>query len=118
MPPADSLLILSTAALTGLAITRLLHESGVPAGVMQCVVGGGAVGAALLEQRIDGLFFTGSHATGTRIAKALAGRLVKLQLLLSLVWKRATLCSPWDHSTVAMSTPKVNLCQFKKCMMC
>ena len=68
------------AALTGLAITRLLHESGVPAGVMQCVVGGGAVGAALLEQRIDGLFFTGSHATGQRIAAALATHLVKVQL--------------------------------------
>ena len=68
------------AALTGLAITRLLHESGVPADVMQCVVGGGAVGAALLEQRIDGLFFTGSHATGQRIAATLATRLVKVQL--------------------------------------
>jgi acyl-CoA reductase-like NAD-dependent aldehyde dehydrogenase len=68
------------AALTGLAITRLLHESGVPANIMQCVVGGGAVGAALLEQRIDGLFFTGSHATGQRIAAALATRLVKVQL--------------------------------------
>jgi acyl-CoA reductase-like NAD-dependent aldehyde dehydrogenase len=68
------------ATLTGLAITRLLHESGVPADVMQCVVGGGAVGAALLAQRIDGLFFTGSHATGQRIAAALAARLVKVQL--------------------------------------
>jgi acyl-CoA reductase-like NAD-dependent aldehyde dehydrogenase len=68
------------ATLTGLAIARLLHESGVPADVMQCVVGGGAVGAALLAQRIDGLFFTGSHATGQRIAAALAARLVNVQL--------------------------------------
>ena len=68
------------AALTGLAITRLLHEAGVPAAALQCLVGAGEVGAALLEQRIDGLFFTGSHATGVRIARALAGRLVKLQL--------------------------------------
>ncbi len=68
------------ATLTGLNITRLLHAAGVPADVMQCLVGGGAVGAALLEQRIDGLFFTGSHATGQRIAVALAPRLVKLQL--------------------------------------
>jgi acyl-CoA reductase-like NAD-dependent aldehyde dehydrogenase len=68
------------AALTGLAITRVLHESGVPAGVMQCLVGGGEVGAALVAQRIDGLFFTGSHATGQRIAVALAARLVKVQL--------------------------------------
>ena len=68
------------ATLTGLHIARLLHAAGVPAAVMQTLVGGGEVGAALLEQRIDGLFFTGSHATGVRIAQALAPRLVKLQL--------------------------------------
>lgn len=65
---------------TGLHITRLLHAAGVPAEVMQCLVGAGEVGAALLTQKIDGLFFTGSHATGQRIAAALAGRFVKLQL--------------------------------------
>lgn len=68
------------AALTGLHITRLLHAAGVPTDVMQAVVGAGDVGAALLGQRLDGLFFTGSHATGVRIAQALAPRLVKLQL--------------------------------------
>ena len=68
------------AALTGLHIARLLHAAGVPPAVMQTLVGGGEVGAALLEQRIDGLFFTGSHATGVRIAQKLAPRLVKLQL--------------------------------------
>ena len=68
------------AALTGLHIARLLHAAGVPQGAMQAVIGGGEVGAALLEQRIDGLFFTGSHATGVRIAQALAPRLVKVQL--------------------------------------
>jgi acyl-CoA reductase-like NAD-dependent aldehyde dehydrogenase len=52
----------------------------VPKDVMQCLVGAGDVGAALLAQKIDGLFFTGSHATGQRIAVALAPRLVKLQL--------------------------------------
>ena len=68
------------ATLTGLNIARLLHAAGVPADALQAVTGAGAVGAALLEQRIDGLFFTGSHATGVRIAQALAPRLVKLQL--------------------------------------
>ena len=68
------------ATLSGRHITRLLHASGVPAGAMQCLVGAGEVGAALLDQRIDGLFFTGSHATGQRIALALAPRLVKVQL--------------------------------------
>ena len=68
------------ATLSGQNITRLLHSAGVPAAALQCLVGGGAVGASLLEQRIDGLFFTGSHATGQRIAVALAPRLVKVQL--------------------------------------
>lgn len=65
---------------TGQAITRLLHAAGVPKDVMVCLVGAGAVGAALLAQDVDGVFFTGSHATGQRIAQTLAGRLVKLQL--------------------------------------
>ena len=68
------------ATLTGGHIARLLHAAGVPADVMQCLVGDGSVGAALLEQRVDGVFFTGSHATGARIAAAVAPRLVKLQL--------------------------------------
>jgi len=68
------------ATLTGLHITRLLHASGVPTAVMHTLVGGGEVGAALLQQRIDGLFFTGSHATGVRIAQTLLPKLVKLQL--------------------------------------
>ena len=66
--------------LTGLEIARLLHEAGVPKDVMACLVGAGPVGAALLEQPVDGVFFTGSHATGLRIAQAVAGRFVKLQL--------------------------------------
>jgi acyl-CoA reductase-like NAD-dependent aldehyde dehydrogenase len=68
------------ATLTGLHITRLLHAAGVPQDVMVALVGGGEVGSALLAQDIDGVFFTGSHATGTRIAAAVATRLVKLQL--------------------------------------
>jgi acyl-CoA reductase-like NAD-dependent aldehyde dehydrogenase len=68
------------ATLSGLHIARLLHAAGVPEDVFVPLVGAGLTGAALLEQRIDGLFFTGSHATGVHIGKALAGRLIKLQL--------------------------------------
>lgn len=68
------------ATLTGLEICRLLHESGVPRDILVCLVGGGAVGQALLEQEVDGVFFTGSHATGQRIAQAVGQRFVKLQL--------------------------------------
>jgi acyl-CoA reductase-like NAD-dependent aldehyde dehydrogenase len=68
------------ATLTGLHMQRLLHEAGVPAGVFTCLVGAGEVGRALLEQHVDGVFFTGSHATGVAIAQAVAPRLIKLQL--------------------------------------
>ncbi|MEO5843616.1 MAG: aldehyde dehydrogenase family protein [Caldimonas sp.] len=68
------------ATLTGLHIDRLLHGAGIPADVFITVVGAGDVGAALLEQRIDGVFFTGSVATGARIAAAMGPRMVRLQL--------------------------------------
>jgi acyl-CoA reductase-like NAD-dependent aldehyde dehydrogenase len=68
------------ATLTGLHIARLLQGAGVPAEVFATLVGGGAVGAALLEQHVDGVFFTGSAATGARIAAALGPRMVRLQL--------------------------------------
>jgi acyl-CoA reductase-like NAD-dependent aldehyde dehydrogenase len=68
------------ATLTGLEIARLLHEAGVPQDVFLPVLGAGAVGGALLQQDIDGVFFTGSYATGARIAQAVGSRFVKLQL--------------------------------------
>ncbi len=68
------------ATLTGLEIGRLLHAAGVPQEIFQVLVGGGRVGIELLKEPVDGVFFTGSYATGKRIAEAMAGRMVKLQL--------------------------------------
>ncbi|MRD46966.1 aldehyde dehydrogenase family protein [Caenimonas koreensis DSM 17982] len=68
------------ATMTGLEIGRLLHEAGVPKDVFTTLVGAGDVGAALLEQNIAGLFFTGSYATGARIARGVGSRFIKLQL--------------------------------------
>jgi acyl-CoA reductase-like NAD-dependent aldehyde dehydrogenase len=68
------------ASLTGLAIVERLHAAGVPADVMVPVIGAGDAGAALLEQPVDAVFFTGSYATGRRIARAAAERLLRLQL--------------------------------------
>src|SRR5215471_12221493 len=55
------------ATLTGLHIEEMLHEAGVPRDAFIAVVGAGATGAALLRQPVDGVFFTGSYATGTKI---------------------------------------------------
>jgi acyl-CoA reductase-like NAD-dependent aldehyde dehydrogenase len=68
------------ATLTGQHLVRLLHEAGVPKDVLAGVIGAGATGAALLDERLDGVFFTGSNATGVRIAQAVSARLPKLQL--------------------------------------
>jgi acyl-CoA reductase-like NAD-dependent aldehyde dehydrogenase len=68
------------ATMTGLRIAQLLVEAGIPADAFIPVVGAGEVGRALLEQPLDGVFFTGSHGTGKRIAESVAGRLVKTQL--------------------------------------
>jgi acyl-CoA reductase-like NAD-dependent aldehyde dehydrogenase len=68
------------ATLTGLHIEEMLHEAGVPKDVFIAVVGAGATGAALLRQPVDGVFFTGSYATGAKIG-AIAGRkMIKVQL--------------------------------------
>ncbi len=68
------------ATLTGLAIARLLHASGVPDDAFIPLVGAGEVGAALVKQPVDGVFFTGSYGTGRRIAQAVRGRMIRLQL--------------------------------------
>ncbi|MGZ5779570.1 MAG: aldehyde dehydrogenase family protein [Burkholderiaceae bacterium] len=68
------------ATLTGLAIARLLHAAGIPKDIFIALVGGADVGAALQMQKIDGLFFTGSYATGSKLAHAMGSRMIKLQL--------------------------------------
>ena len=66
--------------LTGLEMGRLLHEAGVPKEAFSVLVGGGEVGQALLQQKIDGVFFTGSYATGKKIAESVAGRMIRVQM--------------------------------------
>ena len=68
------------ATLTGLAIAELLHEAGVPSDVFVPVIGDGASGAALVGQPVDGVFFTGSYATGATDRPRPRPRLVHVQL--------------------------------------
>ena len=68
------------ATLTGLRLVDLMHRSGVPVDVVHAIVGAGPTGAALVEADIDMVCFTGSYATGQRVARALADRLVRVQL--------------------------------------
>ena len=68
------------ATLTGWHITRLLHEAGIPQDVFIPLIGTGEVGAALLAQKLDGVFFTGSYATGAKIAATIWPRMIRMQL--------------------------------------
>jgi acyl-CoA reductase-like NAD-dependent aldehyde dehydrogenase len=68
------------ATLTGLHIAAMLYEAGVPTDVFVPVVGGPAAGAALLRQPVDGVFFTGSYATGAKVGAAAGRRMAKVQL--------------------------------------
>jgi acyl-CoA reductase-like NAD-dependent aldehyde dehydrogenase len=66
--------------LTGLAISDMLHEAGIPEDIFIPVIGRGEAGAALLEQNLNGVFFTGSYPTGRKIAQEAARNLIKVQL--------------------------------------
>jgi succinate-semialdehyde dehydrogenase/glutarate-semialdehyde dehydrogenase len=67
-------------SLVALELASLLHEAGVPPDIFQIVVGDGATGTALIHSPIDKLVFTGSVATGKRIAVAAAERLLPVVL--------------------------------------
>jgi succinate-semialdehyde dehydrogenase/glutarate-semialdehyde dehydrogenase len=64
----------------GALIQKVADAAELPASLVQIVQGGGAVGAALIDARPDKLFFTGSVATGQRIAEACARMLIPSSL--------------------------------------
>ena len=66
--------------LIALELRKLLHEAGVPEEIFQVLPGEGATGAALVPSEIDKLVFTGSVATGRRIAQIAAERLLPVVL--------------------------------------
>jgi acyl-CoA reductase-like NAD-dependent aldehyde dehydrogenase len=65
---------------SSLELQRLLREAGLPTDLLQLITGNGAAGAALLAANIQKLVFTGSVATGKRVALAAAARLLPVVL--------------------------------------
>ena len=61
-------------------VARVLHEAGVPEDVVQVLHGDGETGAALVDSELDKVCFTGSVATGRKIASACAARFVPCTL--------------------------------------
>ena len=64
----------------GLKIGEIFEKAGVPPNVVQIVTGDGSTGAALVEAAPDKVMFTGSVATGKKIAAAAAKNLTSVVL--------------------------------------
>jgi len=95
--------------LTTVKLVRLIEEAGIPAGVVNLVLGAGAtVGAALAESHdVDLVSFTGGLATGQRIMVAAAGNIKKVALELggknpNIVFADADLAAAKDQALNAV----------------
>jgi acyl-CoA reductase-like NAD-dependent aldehyde dehydrogenase len=64
----------------GEMIARAIWEAGVPRDVFQIIHGAGDVGAALIKAKPDKIVFTGSPATGRKIAVAAGEQLIPVTL--------------------------------------
>lgn len=66
---------------TAEALVAILHEAGVPNGVVNMVIGRGRVGQALVDHPgVDGLSFTGSQGVGAGVALGAVKRQARVQL--------------------------------------
>lgn len=66
--------------LSALELQSLLRWAGLPEALFQVVSGAGATGAALVNSGVDKLIFTGSVASGKKVAQAAAARLLPVVL--------------------------------------
>ena len=63
-----------------LKLADVFARAGLPEGALEIVTGDGSTGAALVESDVDKIMFTGSVATGRRVAEAAARRLIPVVL--------------------------------------
>ncbi len=66
--------------LSALVLKSFVDDAGLPEDLYQVVQGDGSTGAALIEANVDKVSFTGSVATGRKVAQACAGRLIPYTL--------------------------------------
>src|SRR3990172_1929102 len=66
--------------LSGKLVGELFEAVDLPEGVLQVLLGDGETGAALVESGVDKISFTGSVATGRRVAEACGKRLLPCTL--------------------------------------
>ncbi len=65
---------------SGRLVEQVFAKAGLPDGLLQVLVGDGATGAALVEAGVDKISFTGSVATGRRVAEACGRQLIPCTL--------------------------------------
>lgn len=58
----------------------ILNDAGLPEGVLQVLLGDGETGAAIVQGGVDKVSFTGSVATGRKVAEACASQLIPCTL--------------------------------------
>ncbi len=67
--------------LTAIRLAELAFEAGVPAGILNVIIGDGEAGSALVASNdVAKISFTGSTATGKAIAKVAADRMARVSL--------------------------------------
>lgn len=66
--------------LAALELQKLLYAAGLDPDLLQVVIGEGPTGAALLDSAVDKVVFTGSVATGKRVAETAARHLLPVVL--------------------------------------
>src|ERR1051325_7067863 len=66
--------------LIALKLGEIFKQAGLPANMLEIVTGDGGTGAALVNARVDKIMFTGSVATGKRVAAAAAEHLTPVVL--------------------------------------
>ena len=66
--------------LTSLKFAEIFRQAQLPPGLLEVITGDGSTGAALIEAGIDKIMFTGSVATGKRVAEAAAKHLTPVVL--------------------------------------
>ncbi len=66
--------------LIALKLADIFRRAGLPTGLLEILVGDGSTGRALIDARVDKIMFTGSVATGKRVAEAAAKHLTPVVL--------------------------------------
>ena len=82
-------------------IMQCWHDSGLPAGVLDCIQGDAKTAQYLLSQDIQGVYFTGSYATGKRIHQQFSER-PEVILALEMGGNNPLIVDPVAHTKAAV----------------